>query len=366
MENLKYIADKFNVDGEIANISSFGSGHINNTYKVETKSKKTPDYILQAINNNVFKNITELSDNLIRITTHLRAKLGVYYSDKELKRRVLTIVYTKDKKAFLEDDKGNFWRMFTFIDNSKTIDKLENTEQAESMGFAYGNFQQMLSDLPKPPLNDVLPDFHNTAKRIEQFKETIANNPVNRLSEVMEEVDFLLMHEQEMMSIVEKAYRGIIPLRTVHQDTKLSNILFDEKNDKALCVIDLDTVMPGYLCYDFGDAIRGGMNTGAEDDEDLDLVSLNMDMFKSFALGYFSATKTFIDFEEIKTLAFGAKLITYEQSLRFLEDYINGDKYYSVHKPKHNLIRTRAQIALLKDIMLNFDEMENYVLALYS
>ena len=363
--DLNKIINEFKIEGTVSKIESFGTGLINSTYRVLTKERVAPDYILQSVNHHIFTNVPELTKNIIRITEHIRGKLSDKYSDKELDRHVLTVVYTNDDTGFYKDEEGTYWRVFTLIEGSKTIEILDNGVQAEATGEAYGEFQKMLSDLPEPVLYEVLPGFHNTAMRIDNFKETVAKNPKGRLAEVQKEVDFLMQFEDEMKSIVRKGEQGVLPVRTVHQDTKLSNILFDE-NDNVLCVIDLDTVMPGYLCYDFGDAVRGGMNTGLEDDENIENVSVNMDLFKAFARGYYKSSKDFITPVEIDSLAFGAKLLTYEQSVRFLDDYINGDKYYGINKPKHNLIRTRAQIAYLKDLIANFDEMDSYVKGLYA
>ena len=362
---VELVLNQFKVTGTVTEVEAFGTGLINSTYRVITSEETELDYILQSINHNIFTNVPELTKNIIRVTDHISEKLESIYCKKELARRVLTVVYANDGKGYYKDDEGTYWRVFTLIEGSKTIEVLENAEQAESTGEAYGDFQKMLSDMEGDPLFEILPGFHNTAMRIDNFKARVLENPEGRLAEVQEEVDFLMQFEDEMKSIVRKGKEGIIPLRTVHQDTKLSNILFD-KDDKALCVIDLDTVMPGYLCYDFGDAVRGGMNTGLEDDENIDNVSINMDLFKGFARGYYKSSKDFITPEEVDTLAFGAKLLTYEQSVRFLDDYLNGDKYYGVNKPKHNLIRTRAQIAYLKDLIANFEEMDSYVKNLYK
>ena len=358
--DLVNIVKHFNIDGDIANISAFGNGHINSTYKVEIKNGDY-DYILQSINTNIFKDVDHLSENILRISEHIKHKLEPVFSEKEILRRSITIVKTNTNELYFTDKEAVVWRMFVFIKDSKTIEILSNTEYAYLAGAGFGDYQWMLSDLPVPKLNEVISDFHNTPLRIENFKKSIAKNSFNRLDEVRKEVDFLLSLAPEMNRIIKYAEDGIIPKRIVHQDTKLSNILFDSMGE-FLCVIDLDTTMPGYLCYDFGDAVRGGMNTAAEDEENLENISLNMEFFAAFTKGYAATTNIFISNEEIKTLAFGAKLITFEQSIRFLDDYLNGDKYYHCTKIKHNLIRTRAQIALLKSIIQNFDEMERVVL----
>ena len=363
--DLKDVVKQFETEGITTEINSFGSGLINSTYQVITKGQNTPDYILQSINSDIFKNVPELTTNIARITNHIKEKLNSKYTPKELQRHSLTVISTNNNQGFYKDGESKYWRMFTLIEGSKVFEVLKNPVQAELCGLAFGEFQSMLSDLPAPPLFEVLPGFHNTALRIDKFKDRVKENPFERLEEVQEEVDFLLLFEEEMRSITKMGSEGILPLRTVHQDAKLSNILFDE-NDEVLCVIDFDTVMPGYLCYDFGDTVRGGMNTGKEDDENLDNVTLDMDLFKGFARGYYQASSSFITSAEIKTLAFGAKLLTYEQAVRFLDDYLNGDQYYQTFKEKHNLIRTRAQIKFFKELITNFEEMDSYVLSLYN
>ena len=361
--NLNNIVEQFDIRGKIESISAFGSGHINTTYRVETSNCEF-DYVLQSINTDVFKNIDYLSDNISRILSHIKNKLSLVFPSDEIFRRSLTLVKTKYGDSYYKDNDGIYWRVFIFITNSETIDFFKNEEYAYLAGAAFGDYQWMLSDLPSPLLYDTIPNFHNTPSRIAQFKKTIALDSYNRLADVQKEVDFLLSFEEEMSSIIKFGKQGIIPKRNIHQDTKLSNILFD-KNGELLCVIDLDTTMPGYLCYDFGDAVRGGMNTGAEDDEDIENVSVDMNLYKSFVKGYAATTKNFILESEIRTLAFGAKLITYEQCVRFLEDYLNGDVYYKCHKPKHNLIRAKAQIALLQSIISNYDDMESIVKLTY-
>ncbi len=361
--NLNTIIQKFKIDGSIRDIKPFGSGHINSTYRVETTEKQSPDYILQLINHQLFTNVEELSQNILRITEHIRSKLVENYSVKELDRHLLTVILTQEGAAYYKDNEGRYWRVFKWIEGSKTIEILENKTQAEAMGKAFAQFQEILSDLPEPQLFETLANFHNTAHRIKQFKESIRKNTFGRLSEVQEEVDYLLGFEKEMSSISQNQTN--LPIRNVHQDTKLSNILFDN-DDSVLCVIDLDTVMPGFLCYDFGDAVRGGMNTGKEDDEVLENIGLNMTLFKAFAKGYYQSSKNFITKKEIDTLAFGAKLLCYEQSVRFLDDYLNGDLYYKISKDKHNLIRAKAQIVYLENLCLNFQEMDSYVKNLYK
>lgn len=357
--NISKVIEQFKTKGTVENVKIFGDGLINTTYRVVTKEEDAPNYLLQIINHNIFKNVPELTKNIKRVTDHIRAKLEKQYPD-DIDRRVLTPIDTLDGKGYVKDEEGKYWRMFLFIEGARSYNKLSNEKQAFTGGKAFGQFQKMLSDLPGDPLYPVLPDFHNTEMRIENFKKRVAADPVGRLKEVQEEVDFLMERSEEYKKIVQMGREGIIPERIVHQDTKFNNVLLDE-NDEILCVIDLDTVMPGYVCYDIGDAIRNGANTGLEDDKNLDNVNINMELYRGFIKGYLSEAREFLTPEEIDTLAFGAKLLTYEQAVRFLDDYIDGDNYYRIEYPEHNLVRTRAQIKLLKSMEERYDEMENLV-----
>jgi len=357
--NIESIVKQFKIEGTFKSADIFGSGLINTTYKLVTEEDEKPNYLLQIINHHIFKNVPELTKNIKRVTDHIRGKLATV-PGVDLERQVLTPIDTFDGLGFVKDEAGNYWRVFLFIDNTRSYDKLENGNQAFQGGKAFGQFQKMLSDLPGEPLYPVLPDFHNTEMRILNFIERVKANPVNRLAEVQEEVDFLMERSEEYKKIVQMGREGILPERIVHQDTKFNNVLLDE-NDEILCVIDLDTVMPGYVCYDIGDAIRNGANTGLEDDRDLNNVNLNMELYEGFIKGFLQETKEVLTPAEIDTLAFGAKLLTYEQAVRFLDDYIDGDNYYKVNAPDHNLVRTRAQIKLLKSMEGHWNEMQAIV-----
>jgi Ser/Thr protein kinase RdoA (MazF antagonist) len=357
MENqLEQLVSQFEIKGSIDSVKAFGSGLINSTYEVNTDTNR---YILQKVNHNIFPNVEKLTENIERVTSHIREK--VISAGGDISREVLTIVPTKEGKGFYKAVDGTFWRIFDFIRDSKTYDKLETAEQAFEGGKVFGNFHVQIADLPGDPLFEVIPNFHNVEMRLETFKSRIDADPVGRVKEVQEEIDFLMERAEDMKRVVKLGKEGKMPLRTIHNDTKFSNALLDE-NDKALCAIDLDTVMPGYLVYDFGDAIRSSTNTGAEDDVDLSKVSMNLDLYRGFAQGFLSQTKGMLTKEEKQNLAFGAKLLTYEQSVRFLDDYIDGDNYYGIKSPTHNLERTRAQIQLLKSMEEQFSEMEKIVL----
>jgi len=358
-ENIKHIVDQFKIEGTFDNAKVFGDGLINTTYRVETKEDDAPNYLLQIINHNIFRNVPELTKNIKRVTDHIRSKLAKV-PGVDLKRQVMTPIDTFDGKGFVHDDEGRYWRMFLFIEGARSYNQLSNEKQAFTGGKAFGQFQKMLADLPGEPLYPVLPDFHNTEMRINNFIKKVEADPAGRLKEVREEVDFLMARSEEYKKIVQMGREGVIPERIVHQDTKFNNVLLDE-NDDILCVIDLDTVMPGYVCYDIGDAIRNGANTGLEDDKNLDNVNINMNLYRGFIKGYLSEAKEFLTPAEIDTLAFGAKLLTYEQAVRFLDDFIDGDNYYRIEYPEHNLVRTQAQIKLLKSMEEQYDEMEAIV-----
>ncbi|MBK3519052.1 phosphotransferase enzyme family protein [Carboxylicivirga marina] len=358
-KDIEKVVAQFQIQGTFKDADIFGDGLINTTYKVKTIQDNQPNYLLQIINHHIFKNVAELTRNIQRVTDHIRTKLE-QVEDADVKRQVLTPVDTKDNLGYYKDEEGNYWRMFLFIENARSYNQLSNAKQAYVGGKAFGQFQSRLADLPGEPLYPVLPDFHNTEMRILNFVKRVKLDPVGRRKEVQEEVDYLMQRSEEYKKVVKMGRDGLLPERIVHQDTKFNNVLLDE-NDDILCVIDLDTVMPGYVCYDIGDAIRNGANTGLEDDRNLDNVSMNIDLFEGFIKGFLSETKDMLTDEEINSLAFGAKLLTYEQAVRFLDDYIDGDNYYKTNAPDHNLVRTRAQIKLLKSMEEQFEQMEAIV-----
>lgn len=348
------IIQAFKIEGNFIASEIINSGYINNTYKIITSDES---YILQRINNHIFKDVDKLSENIHRITTHIQSK-----TSKEKQGKVLIIIPTKGGNKYYKNNDGSFWRMFNYIHDSKTIETLNNEKQAESLGRAFGNYHKVLSDLPMPKLFDVLPDFHNTPKRIEQLKKAINQN--NKHIKVKDQVDYLLSLASEMYEIITLGNQQKIPLRTIHQDAKVGNILFNQ-NDEIICIIDLDTTMSGYLAYDFGDAVRTGMNSASEGEQNISKVSLEMDLFKAFTKGYALVSKKFITPEEVKSLMLGVKIITYEQALRFLTDYLNNNVYYKIEYQEHNLVRAKVQIALLKDIIENFKKMNDFVIASY-
>ncbi|MCB2222268.1 MAG: aminoglycoside phosphotransferase family protein [Bacteroidetes bacterium] len=347
------IAERFRLNGTIRNVFPYGSGHINDTFKVLTSEK---NYLLQRVNQEVFKDVRGLTSNLVRVTDFLSDKIAEAQSSMEVMMPIRTVNGT----YFYMDDESEFWRVFTFIEGSKTYDRALNVKIAEAGGHAFGWFLKMLSDFPVDTLMETIPNFHDAVFRLNNLKRAIENDKAGRVKAAQNDIAFALDREAEMMAIYQAGQEGSIPVRVTHNDTKINNVLFDE-NDKARCVIDLDTVMPGYVLYDFGDAIRTYANTGDEDDPDPDHISMNPDLFRAFAEGYLGETKEVLTQSEIDLMAFSARYITWEQTIRFLTDYLNGDIYYKIKHPDHNLIRTRAQAQLLKSMEQQSGGMETII-----
>lgn len=356
MNELKAITNKFQIVGVTNNITLFGEGMINSTYRVTLKDTAT-QYVLQKINDNIFKDVVMLQNNIKRITDHIRHKL-LEVGESDIDRKTLSVIPTVDGKLFHFDGE-NYWRMMYLIPDSYTFESV-TPEYSYSAGKAFGNFQFMLADLLGEPLGETIPNFHNMEFRLMQFREAVNQNAVGRLNEVSDLVTEIEKRSDEMCQC-ERLYRdGKLPKRINHCDTKVNNMLFDSEG-KVLCVIDLDTAMPGFVMSDFGDFMRTAGNTGKEDDVDLDNVSFNMEIFKSYTKGYLESTKNFLSPIEIDLLPFGAKLLTYMQLTRFLADYLNGDTYYKINSPLHNLQRSKAQFKLLQSIEANYEDMLNFV-----
>ncbi|MCL3851249.1 MULTISPECIES: aminoglycoside phosphotransferase family protein [Parabacteroides] len=356
-EELLNILDQFTLAEKVVSAEPFGNGHINDTLKV-TNEKGEIKYVLQRINHLIFTNVDMLQNNINTVTTHIRKKLEAK-GESDIDRKVLTFLPTKEGKPYYFDG-DSYWRVCLFIPNSKSYEEV-TPELSYEAGKAFGDFQSMLSDLPEGSLGETIPNFHNMEFRLQQFHDAVKANAAGRLEEVkdlIEEVE----KRADAMCIQERLYReGKLQKRTNHCDTKVNNMMFDADTDKVLCVIDLDTVMPGFVLSDIGDFIRTGANTGAEDDENLDNVNVNMDIFKAYTRGYMETAKAFLSPLEISLLPYGGRLLTYMQTVRFLTDYINGDTYYKIHSPKHNLIRTKAQFKLLQSLEEHAEEMDSFM-----
>lgn len=354
--NPQQLFDLFATEGTFASCAPLGAGLINDTFVVRTQEASAPDYLLQRINHVIFQNVDMMQKNIYRVTTHLRAKLeqrGV----SDLNRKVLTIIPTHEGKLYHFDGES-YWRFMLFIPDTISVDEVTECS-AYDAGRAFGQFQADLSDLQGEPLGETIPNFHNMEFRLQQFYEAVVTDPVKRVCKVADLIDEVEKRAYDLC-LPERLYReGKLKKRINHCDTKVNNMLFD-KDGKFLCVIDLDTVMPGFVLSDIGDFIRTAANTGAEDDEHLDNVHLNMPVFKAYTKGYLE-TATFLTPLEKSLLPFGGRLLTYMQTVRFLTDYINGDVYYKTKSPEHNLQRSKAQFKLLQSIEEHLDEMNVFV-----
>ncbi len=351
IENSILSAEKFKIQGNIVSSVPFGSGHINDTFKIVTDSDINEQYLLQRINHHVFRNVDGLMDNIEKVCLHLKQKLA-HLGQEEVAKRTMTLIPTWDGQHYYKDENGDFWRVFILIPDTRSYDILETTDQAFSGGMAFGQFQKQLSDLDPTTIVEVLPNFHNIEFRMNNLREAIANDRAGRVAEVQDLLDYIFEREDKMRTILELGRANKLPLRITHNDTKFNNVLLDS-NDQVQCVIDLDTVMPGYVAYDFGDAIRTIINSAAEDEADVSKIVLNVPLFEAFTAGYLSEAKEFLSEIEVESLIHGVHLLPYMQAVRFLTDYIDGDTYYKIGYPEHNLVRTKAQLKLVQELEAN-------------
>lgn len=365
MEDLKKIVERFAIEGEVKEIAPLGNGLINDTYKVTT-GDGTPDYVLQRINNAVFQDVELLQHNIEAATRHIRRKLEAA-GETDIDRKVLRFIPLKDSpKTYIEVD-GKFWRISVFITGAKTYETV-NPDYSEYAGEAFGNFEAMLADIPDT-LGETIPDFHNMELRLRQLVEAVHDDKAGRLAadpkdgelhKILEEID---KHGVEMCKAEQMHRDGILPKRICHCDTKVNNMMFDE-NGNVLCVIDLDTLMPSYVFSDFGDFLRYAANPVAEDSPELDKVDFDMDIFKAFSRGYIRGTKSFLTQVEKDNLPYAACLFPFMQAVRFFADYINGDTYYKIKYPEHNLVRTRNQMRLFESAMAKAQQMKDWIASL--
>ncbi|MBQ8741273.1 MAG: aminoglycoside phosphotransferase family protein [Clostridia bacterium] len=349
-----FAAKQFNSD-EITYIEPYGSGHINSTWLAIHKSAdgKEVKNLMQKINNYVFKNPDELMENIAGVTAFLR--------DKVEEDGTLTVIPTLDGKNYYLDEFGNYWRVYKFIEKATAYQQIENDNDFYTCGIAFGEFQQMLAEYPAEKLYETIPNFHNTPSRFADFKKALAEDKAGRAKDVQAEIDFVLARECKADAITSKLESGEIPYRVTHNDTKLNNILIDDATGKAKCVIDLDTIMPGAAAYDFGDSIRFGASTGAEDETDLSKIEVDVHLFEVFAKGYLSTANKFLTPAEKDSLVTGAYLMTLECGVRFLTDHLNGDVYFKIHRENHNLDRCRTQFKLVADMEAKEAELREIV-----
>ena len=361
---LKNIIEAFPFNGELTSIESTDTGLINSTYML-TFSDGNQDfqYVLQKINTNVFKKPDELMSNIMNVTGFLRNKINL--SGGNAARETLTFLYTKDNSPYYLDENGGCWRSYIYISKCYTCDKIDSEVKAFRSGKAFGKFQRMLSDYPAANLFETIPHFHDTPSRYSDLKNAVDENLSGRLQKIQAELSFALDREKDASKLVDLAAEGKIPMRVTHNDTKINNVLFDSITNEAICVIDLDTIMPGLSLYDFGDSIRSGAVTSDENEQDLNKYGLDINLFKSYTEGFLSEAGHALNEEEIANLAFCAKLMTLECGVRFLTDYLNGDTYFKTEYPEHNLVRCRTQFKLVEDIEKHMDEMNKCVNEIY-
>ena len=355
-EKIAGIIDQFMLPEGNVEATPYGNGHINDTLCVIIHSAEGEKrYILQRVNSYVFPKPVEVIENIEKVTAYLGEIIAREGGDPL--RETLTLVETKAGKHYVIAEDGELWRMYLFIEGTKSVDLPDTTELFALSGRAFGKFQQQLGGFDASQLHETIVNFHNTPARYAQLEDAIARNDADRLAEVGEEVAFCKKYEREVHTLLDAMEAGEIPLRVTHNDTKLNNVLLDAVSGEGVCVIDLDTVMPGLAAYDFGDSIRSGASTAAEDEQDLSKVDISLEMFKAFAEGFLAEAGAALNAREKELLPVGAKLMTLECGMRFLADHLNGDKYFRVHRENHNLDRARTQFTLVRRMEEKWDEM---------
>jgi len=355
-KTLKEILSAFNLDGELYSYSIVTNGNINSTIHVMVKNDETiGDFIIQKINHFVFKKPFEVMENISNVTNHIKNEMKKSNVDTE--RKVLNFYPTKNGEYCYKDSNGNYWRICEFVNDTITFNTTEDLKVLEETGKAFGTFQKYLDKFPAEKLNITIPHFHNTVNRYELFDKSVSDNIANRVNLVQKEIQ----EYNELKELATKMYKmqkeGKLKLRVTHNDTKCNNVLFDKDTKNYLCVIDLDTVMPGLVGFDFGDAIRFGASTAKEDEIDLEKVKIDLKKFEAFTKGFVSTFSDLLTQNEKQTLALGSITMTIECGLRFLTDYLNGDTYFKTNYPEHNIDRARCQLKLAKDMINHYDEM---------
>jgi Ser/Thr protein kinase RdoA (MazF antagonist) len=339
---------------------SYGGGHINDTYRlIQQDGALCHNYILQRINHYVFKRPDHVMENIERVTRYARERILAAGGDP--RRRVLTLVPAHDGRSFTLDERGNTWRVYLYIDGASLYQAAPNLNVLYSAARSFGEFQVLLADLPGDRLHETIPDFHHTRKRFAAFQEALRADKAGRAASVKPEIDFILKREADASVVIDLLEQGRLPERVTHNDTKINNVLIEESSGEGLCVIDLDTVMPGSALYDFGDMVRAGAASAAEDEPVTDKAGIDIDRFTQLARGYADAVRDLLVPLEWELLAFSARLITFEQGIRFLGDYLNGDIYYKIHRPGQNLDRARTQLKMVAEMEKHMGLMESVI-----
>jgi aminoglycoside phosphotransferase (APT) family kinase protein len=360
-QHLQEISRQFQIYGQILHAEPCKIGHINETYTATyDQGGILVRYIHQRINQTVFKDPAAVMENIMRVTTHIRAKLAAQ-SAREITRKALTVVPTREGHSYYRDGDGECWRTFVFVEKVATFEAVQNQNQALEAGKAFGTFQSLLSDLPGARLHETIPEFHNTVKRFAALERALEEDRCNRARFAAKELEFALKQKPWVSTLLDAHARGEIPERITHNDTKFNNVMLDWETGRAMCVVDLDTVMPGLVLYDFGDMVRTTTSPTLEDEKDLAKVQMQMPMFEALARGYLGAAGAFLTPAERSYLAFAGKLITFTIGIRFLADYLKGDVYFRVHRPDHNLDRARTQFKLVQSIEEQSEAMQKFV-----
>ncbi len=360
-KQLQEISKKFQIYGEILHAETLKIGHINETYSATYSQGGTRvRYIHQKLNRNVFKQPEKVMENVMRVTTHLRRKLEAQ-NVRDFTRRSLVVIPTRDGQPFFINGDEGVWRTFLFIEGVETFEAVQSLDQAFQAGRAFGDFQRLLVDLPGGRLFETIPDFHNSRKRFDIFRKAIANDHYNRAKDAKAEIEWALKREAIVDVILNAMAKGKIPERITHNDTKFNNVMLDVLTGEAMCIVDLDTVMPGCVLYDFGDMVRTTTSPTLEDEQDLSKVKMQIPMFKKVAQGYWSTAGQFLTKTEKSYIAFSGKLISFEIGIRFLTDFLSGDTYFRIHRPSHNLDRCRTQFKLVESIERQEEAMQKFV-----
>lgn len=351
-ESVERSVAAFALEGKVISCERYGEGHINDTFKVVCDGGRW--YILQHVNRHVFKNPDELMENIVRVTEFLQEKLHD-------PRKALNLIPTHDGKKYYVDVDGEYFRVYDFVMDSICLQSPESPQDFYESAVGFGNFQKLLADFPADQLHETIVNFHNTPVRFENLRRAVENDVCDRAKTCRREIEGFLRREEDGRELMALLKSGQLPLKVTHNDTKLNNVMLDDKTKKAICVIDLDTVMPGLVAFDFGDSIRFGASTAAEDETDLSKVSMSLELFRTYTEGFIGACGDALTEKEIETLPLGAKLMTLECGARFLTDYLEGDKYFRIHRDGHNLERCRTQLKLVEDMEQKWEEMNGII-----
>ena len=356
----KEAIESYQFAGELVDVRPYGSGHINDTYLVTLKENDSEKkVILQRMNKSIFTKPVELMENVLGVTSYLRERIIENGGDPE--RETLNVIPTAEGNAYFVDSEGEYWRAYKFITGATSYDAVETPEDFYQSAVSFGNFQRLLAEYPAETLHETIEGFHDTKARFAVFKKAVEEDVCGRAATVQKEIDFVLAHEEVANVFGDMLAKGELPLRVTHNDTKLNNIMIDDATRKGICVIDLDTVMPGLAMNDFGDSIRFGASTAAEDEQDLSKVSCDMGLFEIYTKGYIEGCGGRLTQKEIEMLPMGAKVMTFECGMRFLTDYLEGDHYFKIHREGHNLDRCRTQFKLVEDMEAKWDIMQEII-----